>query len=262
MNWEAFYPNGDMLVVPSRPRAIFDTPLYDRKSQYLVRTNSDGKILKTVAKIPGFDGRILLRDGSRSHVVPVPLYNHTWWRVSSDGQRVVFVAPAAAEADSGKLTVTMLTDEGDTVFVRKIPVDTRRISPGRADSLVTGYQGFAKYSAQWIKDTVRKLIPAYESFVKNVIIGVDHSTWIWLRSDKPEQNAIVIDAKGDLVGHVTFGPSRKLAAYSVDHLWTVEPVDSRNQQFNIVRSRRVTTTARPARSASVSGSPKPATRPE
>ena len=179
-----------------------------------------------------------------------------------NGRRIVVLKPAMAVSDSGRLTLTMLNDNGDTVYTRAFSVGAKRVSPRRIDTLVAGYQAFGKYSAQWIRDTVRKLIPAWDYRVLNVIVGVDYSTWIWLRSDKPEQDAIVVDAAGNLVGRVTFPPSRKLAAYSVDRIWTMEPVDAGAQQFKIVRSRRVTTSARPARKSTASGSPRPATRPE
>ena len=267
MSWEAVYPNGDMLVTPERPRAIFDTPQYDRKRKHLLRTNSDGKILRTVAKIPAIAAPIELRDGRETKMVSVPYYPVPRYKVSSDGERVAIVEQPSATADSSRVRVTMLNAMGDTVFSRRYHVDFTPISSARADSLVTlnpMYQKpFGRYSVAWIRDTVRKLIPAWEPRMLNLLVGVDYSTWIWLRSDKPEHTALVIGPTGDLIGEAKFPPSSKLAVYSVDHIWTMEPV-GRPQlgQFNIVRSKLVTTSARPARTASTRASRGTSKQPE
>jgi hypothetical protein len=114
---------------------------------------------------------------------------------------------------------------------------------------------FGRYSVEFIRDTVRKLIPGWEPRILNVLMGVDYSTWIWLRSDKPEHNALVIGPTGDVAGEAKFPPSSKLAVYSVDHIWTMEPFGRPQAgQFNIVRSKLVATGARPARTASTAGS--------
>jgi len=259
MSWEAVYPNGDMLVVPERPRAIFDTPEYDRKRRHLLRTNRDGKILRTVAKIPALAAPIELRDGRETKMVSVPYYPVPRYKVSADGERVVIVQQPSAPEDSSRIRVTMLNAMGDTVFARQYRVDFTPIPAVRADSLVSlnpAYQkAFGRYSAQWIRDTVRKLIPGWEPRMLNMLVGIDYSTWIWLRSDKPEHTALVIGPTGDLVGEAKFPPSSKLAVYSVDHIWTMEPI-GRPQlgQFNIVRSKLVTTGVPPARTASSAGS--------
>lgn len=261
MSMEALYPDGTMLVVPTRPRALFDTPQYDRDVVHLLRVDQDGKILRAIARAPASHGRLELRDGTTRHVIAVPIFSRTTWTVSTDGKRIALVTPPATLSDSGLLRVTMLNENGDTVFSRRYPTPSAHVTRARADTLVSRFQAFGKYSAQWIRDTVRALMPEVESRVINVMVGLDHSTWVWLRSDNAEKTALVIDARGAVAGFATFPPSGKLAVYSVDRIWTLERVGTArgiDQQFNLVRSRlQPATAARPTRSARASASPAP-----
>lgn len=261
LNWQALYPDGTMLVIPLSPRALFDSPVYDRSKMHLLRVNADGKILRTVARVPAGETRLQLRDGMERTQIGVPFFAKTSWKVSEDGQRIAIVRPLTTASDSGAFRVTTLNANGDTLFSRRYSVETRRVPTDEVEKTLATVKPFGRYSAEWIRDTLRKQVPVFESRVLNVGIGVDHSIWVWLRSPIQETRAFVIDANGDPVGTVAFPPPWKLGALSVDRVWTTQRIGSlRNPMFNIVRLQRVTATAaRPSRSASASASPRRST---
>jgi hypothetical protein len=264
MSWEAIYPDGTMLVLPFRPRALFDTPEYDRSMQYLVRVNSDGKILRTVARVPISDARVSLRDGMQRSYADIPFYAPTFWRTSDDGERVAVLTPLTTASDSGAFRLTMLNENGDTVFSRRYVTEASRVPTSVVEAKLAEMKPFGRYSAQWISDTVRKLIPVFESRVLGITIGVDHSVWVWVRSDKPQTRAMVIDPRGDVVGMATFPPNRRSSQVSVDHVWQIQRNQPRKggPTLAVVRLKRLPATTAPrARTATASASPRPARPP-
>jgi len=255
--WQALYPDGTALVTPLSPRALFDSPEYDRSKMHLLRVDADGKILKTIARVPAGDPRLQLRDGMERTVIGLPFFAKTVWKVSADGQRIAIVKPLTTAADSGAFVVTALNPDGDTLFSRRFVAETKRVPTDEVEKALAAVKPFGRYTAEWIRDTLRKQVPVFESRVVTVNIGVDNSVWVWLRSPVPESRAFVIDARGEPVGTVGFPPSWKLGALSVDRLWTTQRVGTaRHGRQNIVRLQRVVATAaRPSRSASASASP-------
>jgi hypothetical protein len=258
MTWLAMYGDGTMLVVPSQIRRLFDTPRYDPDLTLLVRVDRDGRILHTVARVPLMDGRLNLRTGTERKTVNVPFYARTYWRSSSDGERVAVVTPITS--DSGAFRVTMLNGQGDTVYSRTYSVPAKRVPKAAVDSFLTTVKEFGRYSELQMRDTVRKLIPVFQSPVVGVTVGLDQSAWVSYRTpttDVREVDWLVIDAKGDVVGTTVTPRMFRMNAATVDRLWTIEN-DRTKQTSVIVRYARSSKAVRPARSASGSGSSTPA----
>src|SRR5690349_18269226 len=101
--WYAAYPDGTILVWPGEPRRVLDTPGYDPNQDLIVRIDGDGRIVRTVARVPSMDGRFELRGGTEKMTVTVPNYPKVLSRVSSDGRRVAVVSPIAT--DSGAFRI-------------------------------------------------------------------------------------------------------------------------------------------------------------
>jgi hypothetical protein len=259
MNWYAMYGDGTLLVEPYQVRRLFDTPGYDPDQKLLVRIDRDGRILRTVARAPAMEGQLLLRSGTERKTWNVPNYPRSYWKTSTDGERVVLVAPIPS--DSGAFRVTMVSSLGDTLFSRRYAIDAARVSRAAIDSFLTTVKAFGRYNAQQVRDTITKLIPPFRSPVAAVLVGVDHSVWVSIRRPKSEpQEAewMVMDERGDVVGTTMLRRMFKMTAVSVDHLWSVE-TDRVRQNSAIVRYRRTDArVVRPTRSASSSGSSSPA----
>ena len=255
MAWHSMYGDGTLLVEPYQVRRLFDTPGYDPDQKLLVRIDRDGKILRTVARAPAMEGQLLLRSGTERKTWNVPNYPRSYWKTSTDGERVALVAPMPG--DSGAFRVTLVSGQGDTLFSRRYAIDAARVSKAVTDSFLTTVKAFGRYSAQQVRDTISKLIPPFRSPVAAVLVGVDHSVWVSIRRPKSEpQEAewMVIDEKGEVVGTTLLPRGLKMTAVSVDHLWSVEP-DRVKQTSTIVRYRRADAKGvRPTRSPSSSGS--------
>lgn len=259
MQWQAMYDDGTLLVEPSKSRRLLDTPEYDRSQKVLVRVDRDGRILRTVARAPEMEGRMQLRSGTERRWVSVPNFPRTFWQTSADGERIAVVTPLPR--DSGAFRVTMLSDQGDTVFSKRYVVDAARVSKAATDGFLATVQPFGRYTAQQIRDTIVKQMAAFHSPIVALHVGVDHSTWIWIRrptSDPQQAEWFVIDAKGEPVGVTVFPRAFKMTAASLDRVWTVES-DRVKQTSTIVRLRRADArAARPTRSARASASSSPA----
>lgn len=255
LEWEAVYSDGTVLVTPGRRRALFDSPQYDRTAVHLLRATASGKILRTVAKLPSsaaMNGhRLLLRDGTERKGFDIPFFARSVWKVSTDGQRIAIVLPQLGPADSGAFRVVMLNAEGDTLFARRYVTEATRVPLETIAARLNAITPFGRYSAEWIRDTLRSQIPVFASRVIGVQIGSDHSVWVWLSGTEAGSRAFVIDSSGAPVGIAPFQPGTRIAALSRDHIWTNQR-DRRKTSIDaavLVRMKRVTA-SRPARSVS------------
>ena len=252
LQWAALYADGTALVVPERPRALFDTPEFDRSSQHLVRTDADGVILQGVARVPVIEGRIQLRDGAERRWQRVDYRPRPFWQVSADGQRIALLTQSLT--DSGGFRVTMLKPDGDTVFTRDYTTTTARISAGRKDTVLMGVQPFGRHTAAQLRDSLRSLMAEFDPPVINMTVGVDHSVWVWVREPggRPDQiAAMIIDPAGNLVGRTHLPRAYRNAVVALDRFWVITR-EPKTSEVSIERFRRVPTAVRPARTARTS----------
>lgn len=252
MEWVGVYSDGTMLVLPRRPRALFDTPQYDRAMQHLLRVDADGIIRGTVARVPVVEGRLQFRDGTQRRWQRVDFFPRHYWKASPDGQRVAVVTQS--RTDSGAFRAVMLDANGDTVFARDYTATATRIPPERKAEALRGIQPFGKFTADMIRDSVRRRMADFEPPVVELSVGVDHSLWIWLRDPggpATEWVAMILDPTGAKVGYARLPRSFRTAEVAVDRAWTLTRGD--RTQLWIERFRRVpATAARPSRSARTS----------
>jgi hypothetical protein len=110
---------------------------------------------------------------------------------------------------------------------------------------------------------VSKRIPMFRSFITGIEVGADHSTWVMLRSvsdTAKERSAMVIDARGDLVGAVVLPLDQTIVAVGRDRVWTME-LSRGKAPVALVRYRVESTTAPPTRSGRASASSTPSRPP-
>jgi hypothetical protein len=262
MAWQAAYPDATLLVEPSLPRRILDTPGYDADQRMLVRVDGDGRVVKLVARMPAMDGRVTLRSGTERTTVNVPNFPKAYWKVSTDGRRVAVVTPIAS--DSGAFRVDVMDENGDTVFTKRYAVDAARMPATRVDSLVAPQKGFGRYSVEQVRDTVRKLIPAFYTPLVGVDIGLDYSVWVSVRrpTTKIEHtDVLVLDPKGEPVGITTVLRNAKIMGRSLDRLWIQELDRGKNTNLLVLYSVGPKA-ARPSRSVRAAASSQTGKQPE
>ena len=69
------------------------------------------------------DGRLLLRSGTERKTWTVPFYARSYWKTSTDGERVAVVSPSD---DWTTVAVDLSVYAGDVVFVRFVYVGVAR----------------------------------------------------------------------------------------------------------------------------------------
>jgi hypothetical protein len=202
----AVYADGSMLVRPGRPRTLLDTPGFDKTATHLMRVDKDGAIERHIATFTDDDGGLWLRSGARAeHIMQPPVVSRSFWRVSADGKRIVFVKPGATEAESGHFRVTALDERGDTLFNRTYDMPAVRVDKKSVDSALAAVQAFGDQTADEIRTKLRAKIPAFRSFVTGLLAGRDGSTWVLLRpvsdADKT-RTALILDERGEPIANV------------------------------------------------------------
>lgn len=222
----AVYADFSMLVIPEGPRSLLDTPGFDRTLTHIVRIDPSGTITRVVARMDPNAGRLTVQGPRRSeHTMFAPFYGRTHWAVSTDGRRLVFATPGSAPADSGSFRVSVLTEEGDTVFSRRYPWPTVPVTKAMRDSALSKIRGFGDMSAERIKALFAPKIPAYRSFVMDVFAGLDRSTWVILKppADSAKwREALVLDERGEPLAMVRMPDGVTPFAVDRSHLWGID----------------------------------------
>jgi len=224
MDAMALYPDSSMLVLPLRPRSVLDTPGFDRSHTHLLRISAGGAIQRTVAKYDPDEGRgvTFKGDGRSTHTVPVPFFARSYRIISADGRRIAIVAPGTTEADSGTFRVTMLNENGDTVFRRRYPQPAVRVNKASVDSVLSRTRGIVGISAEQVRAKLARNVPAFRSFLTDAFVGTDHSTWIVRRpvlDTARARDALVLDDRGEPLATVRMPDGITPMVVDRAHLW-------------------------------------------
>jgi len=250
----AVYRDETMLVLPGRARALLDTPGYDRSGIHLLRATWGGSIQRTVAMLPEGENAVVLNGkGCQRRVATIPFGSRTMWSVAADGSRIVVARPGVSTADSGTVRVTAIGERGDTLFARAIGQPAVRVAQATIDNLLANQRACGVFSADAIRDSLSRRIAPFKSFVLNVMVGRDQTTWITLHAaadTSSERTVIGLDERGEVIGAVTLSANQMLVGADRAHLWVTE-VDKPRTPATIVRFRLVATPARPPRSGRV-----------
>ena len=223
----AVYADRSLLVRPRGPRALLDTPGFDRSIAHLLRIDADGVIQREVARFEtGGAGRFTVPgDGRIEHTITAPFYDPPHWGMSADGQRFMIASPGVVPHDSGTVRVVAIGANGDTIFTRRYPSPSVRVTKAMADSALAKVQEFGSTPAAVVRAQLAPKIPLFKSFITGFIVGLDHSAWIISRpvSDTAvARDALIIDERGEPIATVRMPTG--LTSFFADraHLWGVE----------------------------------------
>jgi hypothetical protein len=221
----AVYRDQTMLVVPSRERALINTPGFDRSLIHLVRSTWDGRIERTVTRFAKDPRQLTVRTKGCNHVVGIPFAVRSFWGVSSDGSRIVAVDAGVTRSDSGTFRVTALNDRGDTVFTRRYAQPVVRTSEKAVEEFLEKLRPCGDATVQQMRDSVSKRIPPFRSLVTGQVVGRDQSVWVVMQAasdSSPDRTAMILDPRGDVIGTVLLPSGQTLVGADRDHLWTIE----------------------------------------
>jgi hypothetical protein len=224
MDAMALYPNSSMLVLPLRPRSVLDTPEFDRSLIHLLRIDAGGAIQRTVVMYDLDEGRgvTFKVDGRYQHTMPVPFFARTYHIISADGRRIAIVTPGTTEADSGTFLVTMLDENGATVFRRRYPQPAVRVNKASVDSVLSQTRGIFGIPAEQVRSKLATRVPTFRSFLTDAYVGIDHSTWIVLRpvlDSARARDALVLDDRGEPLATVRMPDGITPMVVDRAHLW-------------------------------------------
>ena len=254
-----------MLIIPSRPKSLLDTPGYNRSVTQVLRTTWDGAIRSSVATLPVENRAVQLRANGCNYVIPVPFAPTSFWDVAPDGSRIAMVSMAGGKSDSGAVRLTMLNDRGDTVFARILPLPVERVQQQKVDEFLASLHSCGGFSAEQLRDSAKSRVGTFTSNVSGVMVGRDQTTWVLFRNPAAptERNALILDPKGDVVGTAALQQNENPLAVGRDYYWSFEQGKAR-MGSTLIRF-RVDPTAKaapPPRSAPASASSKPSRPPE
>ena len=169
---------------------------------------------------------VTLKVGGRyEHTMSVPFFARTYRIISADGRRIAIVAPGTTEADSGTFRVTMLDENGDTVYRRRYPQPAVRVNKASVDSMLSRTKAIVGISADEVRSKIAGKVPAFRSFITDAFVGIDHSTWIVSRSvldTARARDALVLGDRGEPLAMVRMPDGITPLVVDRAHLWGVD----------------------------------------
>jgi hypothetical protein len=218
----AVYPNGEWLVRAAEAKTFMSTPDYDSSYTYFMRTNENGSIQRSLARVPKNDGLIDRRSGPSRFVYRTPFAARTLWDVSPDGARIVVVSQAVRGADSASYRVTVIGEKGDTVVSKKYSATLVPVTKKSIDSALARVRGGGSFTVEGLRATVAKEIPPVFPPVENLIAGSDNTIWLELHSTGADRQWLAIDPTGTPIGVANVARTFVARAGDKSHLWGFE----------------------------------------
>ena len=218
----AIYPNGDWLVRAAEAKTFMSTPDYDSSYTYFMRTNENGSIQRSIARVPKSDGLIDRRNGQSRFVYRTPFAPRTLWDASSDGSRIVIVSQSVHGADSATYRVTAIGEKGDTIFSKRYPATLLAVSKKSVDSALARVRGGGSFSVDELRGLVARQIPPVFPPVENLIVGADQTIWLELHSGGADRQWLSLDPTGTPIGVASVPRSFVARAGDKNHLWGFE----------------------------------------
>ena len=231
VNYARSGPPADSLTSRPIPRVLFD---------------ASGAVVDTVGWLSAPPPRMVppagyhgarsrsIKVGSQSYSVPDPPPELPVWEPLPDGHIIVGV-PYARSAETGALTVTRISDAGDTVYRRTLryrpqPYTEELLDAAAAQQPRAWMNGVevTKPVDALVKSRLRAEMdfPAFRLPVQYSWLGADEGVWLRRTTDPGYlQHWIVLDAQGRLRGEVELPENARLLWCGGDVAWAAVPDD-------------------------------------
>jgi hypothetical protein len=192
-NVVARYSNGDLLLhlAPAAQRVM---PRAPATRDRLVRITSDFRIVRVVASLPVDPWAV---HGVTPPFSPVPLYS-----VARNGSRIAIVTTTIERENTGTFRITVINNQGDTVYSRSYPVTLTRIPSSVLDQrrpTLAGLQAIYGSDNGRLAFGAMRVPPVYPP-VREAHIGNDGSVWLNMRTAADSWNWMLVDPAGVVVG--------------------------------------------------------------
>lgn len=187
----------------------------------------------------------LSRDGVARMIATPPQYTDERWSITINGltnpvpfafrPQIVFAADGSrfafmtADQGGGKGTysVEVFDAGGDTLFARRYPFRGVPIPASAADSAIRAMapspeQREAGSNPARFQAAARQRMPAVYAPVEQLLLALDGTTWVTLRTAGAEREVIVHDALGAPTASVLLPPRTRVQQASATHVWMTE----------------------------------------
>ncbi len=154
---------------------------------------------------------------------PIPECQDWFWAISPKGQHLAY-ANVSERSDGQIVTVSSLTQTGDTVFTRHIRVMPLGIDHGSADSIRAHW--IAGATSPELKQDLRDMrLSKYFISMKDLVAADDGSVWVQLRNGKHGflWHEIVPDGRSERLWRLP--DNVRLDVVTEDHLYGIETDD-------------------------------------
>jgi hypothetical protein len=154
---------------------------------------------------------------------PIPECQDWFWAISPNGQHLAY-AKVSERSDGQIVTVSSLTQTGDTVFTRHIRVVPLGIDHGSADSIRAHW--IAGATSPELKQDLRDMrLSKYFISMKDLVAADDGSVWVQLRNRKHGflWHELAPDGRSERLWRLP--ESVRLDVVTEDHLYGIETDD-------------------------------------
>ena len=158
----------------------------------------------------------------------VPFANDAAYAFSTAGDRFAIVS---TNRDARTFNVTVRNGAGETVFARDYPFTPRAIPGKIADSAAAAAASTPNNARQGtavvarLTDETRKLIPPTYPPVASIVLARDGTTWVRTFDAAGKDQAMVLDAKGNVTSIVALRPNLDIVEANGNRVWAVDVDD-------------------------------------
>jgi hypothetical protein len=191
-------------------------------------------MLNEIGRIPiDSSSQVSVSTGNLSSISTiVPFAPQTINVVARDGSRVAFMG-IEMQGQRGSFSITILGNRGDTALSRRYPFTATAVSRESADSAVeavmrhyrlpvAGSPAIPQQAISALENKVRAQMPRYRAPVRDVMLGMDGSIWLYLGANEAGRRYMLLDAAGEPVAEFLLQPSMRFGAATAHHFWAIE----------------------------------------
>jgi hypothetical protein len=164
--------------------------------------------------------------------VRIPFCQEPLDAISADGKRIAFGTLVKGTPEANRFRVTVLNEQGDTLYSRTVEERSRQIPKRVIDSTRSAMA--SKASTQARRDEIQRMrMPeAYPSF-ERMLLGRDNTLWIELYSQTGEREWMVLGSNGSPIGRVRLPRNVAIKVASRERIWGV--IENEDGELGIVR---------------------------
>jgi hypothetical protein len=162
----------------------------------------------------------------RTVYAAVPFANDAVYAFSTAGDRFAIVS---TNRDAKTFTVTVRSGAGDTIFSRAYPFTPRSIPAAVADSAAAAEAARMTRAQPTVTGRLtaetRKLVPPIYPPVASLVLARDGTTWIRTTDAAGNDQALVLDAKGNVASTVALKRTLDIVEADGNRVWAVDVDD-------------------------------------